>query len=249
MSSEKQGGGAGWVQIIIALIGVVGAIAVAWITMPVKFQGTVGQGKADPAPEPGEPARAKPTVEAPTVPTQPASPSSTPTKPATPTPKADKAAPPSTTPPALAARNPFGVKDVFGVDGADVKLFAASVRSIAGQNEPNAPQWAGPPVAGVRGSVEGEWTSRWRSGATQPWQVGKATLREIGGRVFILFRDPAPTYLIEAVRDGKTRLVGRYVNLKFPKEDNSPWVGEIFGDERIDGKWSDGRWDLRRQLR
>jgi hypothetical protein len=137
-----------------------------------------------------------------------------------------------------------------------VKAFAAAVntrkittlRTTQGEKEPNAPQWAGPPVGGVRGSIEGEWASRWRTGLNDPWQVSKATVWASDKRVFILFSDPKPSYLIEAVREGKTRLVGRYINLKNPKRDNSPWVAEVVSDERIDGKWSDGRWDLQRQL-
>jgi hypothetical protein len=30
--------------------------------------------------------------------------------------------------------------------------------------------------------------------------------------------------------------------------DTSPWLGIIVDDERIDGIWTQGRWDLRRQL-
>jgi len=192
---------------------------------------------------PGQAGRPTPAA----TPLPPPSPALEPAPAATP----DKPAPPAVTPPAAAVRNPFGLKDVFDVEGEDVKAFSAKVkvRLISGQNEPNAPQWARLPVPGVRGKLEGGWASRWRSGLENPWETGTAAVREVSGRVFVLYYNPNPAYLIEAVREGKTRLVGRYVNLKSPLRDNSPWVGEIIDDERIDGKWTGGRWDLRRQLR
>ena len=146
-------------------------------------------------------------------------------------------------------RNPFGVRDVFDPDGADVKTFAKSVSQPEESDDPNSRQWVvhvQRTSVGPANKIEGEWASRWRGGTSKRWQDGTATVREENGRMFILFRDPEPSYLIEALRDGPTRLVGRYVNLKTPRQDNSPWVGFIVGVSRIDGVWSEGRWDLRR---
>jgi hypothetical protein len=61
--------------------------------------------------------------------------------------------------------------------------------------------------------------------------------------VFILWKN-AMTYLIEAERRGN-KLVGRYVNVDKP-EDTSPWMGIVVDEYRIDGFYSQGRWDLRR---
>jgi hypothetical protein len=56
-------------------------------------------------------------------------------------------------------------------------------------------------------------------------------------------------FLIQAKRQGKTRLVARYLN---EEGDLGLWVGEIVNDERIDGEWANqgekGRWDLRRKI-
>jgi hypothetical protein len=79
------------------------------------------------------------------------------------------------------------------------------------------------------------------------WITGVAKVRSVGDRVFILHSDKTNVYLMEARREGKNRLVGRYVNTNIP-EDTSPWVGVIVDDERIDGIWRFGRWDLRRKL-
>ena len=57
------------------------------------------------------------------------------------------------------------------------------------------------------------------------------------------------TWLLEAVKEGKDRLVGRWVQVGNPK-DTGPFVGLIVDDERIDGTWgSDARWDFRRKLK
>jgi hypothetical protein len=249
MSSEKQM--TGWTQITIALIALASAVAVAWISMPVKFQGSVGQGRPDPTPPtPSEVGRSKPPAEAlGAVPTPTAS-TPPPHAPSLPPLAPDKPLPTVVVAPtASSARNPFGVKDVFDVEGADVKAFANKASAAGGTDDPNARPWAGHSVDGTRGSLDGEWASRWKGGTAKQWQMGTATVKETGGRVFILFKDPEPAYLIEAVRQSKTRLVGRYVNLKMPKRDTSPWVGEVVGNERIDGVWDEGRWDLRRKLR
>ena len=41
--------------------------------------------------------------------------------------------------------------------------------------------------------------------------------------------------------------MGRYINQGVPSA-STPWVGLIVGDDRIDGVWTSGRWDLRRNL-
>ena len=67
------------------------------------------------------------------------------------------------------------------------------------------------------------------------------------GNNFILITDSGSLWLIEAKRQGKSRLVGRYMCLAF-NGDSTPWVGEIVNEERIDGEWTNGRWDLRRKI-
>src|SRR5262249_53960539 len=99
-------------------------------------------------------------------------------------------------------------------------------------------------------SLDGEWSSRWNGGgAGNAWEAGTASVKKVGDRVYILYKDRTSTYLIDAKLQGKTRLVGRYLNLAEGADiDSTPWVGEIVNDERIDGEWTEGRWDLRRKI-
>jgi hypothetical protein len=137
-------------------------------------------------------------------------------------------------------RNPFSVEDVPDPVGPDVEAFAATIPAGDPALDENAIAWV--IVATAADGLGGAWSSRWRAG-TAEWQQGVATVQVVGDRLYILYRDSG-TYLIEAERRGD-RLVGRYANLKNPK-DTSPWVGTIVDDYRIDGHWSGGRWDLRR---
>ncbi len=146
------------------------------------------------------------------------------------------------------ARNPFKVKDVPDPDGDDVKAFAAKVKLPADAKDANAAQWAEKATKGKANSLHGEWSSRWNGGsAGSDWSTGTAQVRVVKDRVYILYTDPTGTYLIDARRAGKNRLVGRYVNTT-ADNDSSPWVGVLVNNERIDGIWAEGRWDLRRKL-
>jgi len=144
-------------------------------------------------------------------------------------------------------RNPFKVKDVSDPDGADVKAFAAKTKLEGGAKDPNAKAWTEEGSGGKKGSLDGEWGSRWKGKATKgSWITGTARVKTIGARFYILYSDRSSTFLIDARRDGK-KLVGRFVNNSKPK-DTSPFVGVVVDDERIDGMWAEGRWDFRRKL-
>jgi len=145
-------------------------------------------------------------------------------------------------------RNPFKVQDVPDPDGEDVKAFSAKVKLEGDAKDANAKQWVEDATAGKKGSLDGEWSSRWNGGkADADWISGTARVKSVGDRVYILYSDRTNTYLIDARREGKNRLVGRYVNTNVAK-DTSPWVGVVVDNERIDGVWSQGRWDLRRKI-
>jgi hypothetical protein len=145
------------------------------------------------------------------------------------------------------ARNPFEVKDVPNPNGEDVQAFAQEAKLLTDRKDANATQWAEKATTGKLGVLDGEWSSRWNGGTARgDWISGSARVRTIGDRVYILYTDRTNTYLIDTVRNGN-RLVGRYMNIGL-NEDSTPWVGIIVDDERIDGIWTRGRWDLRRQL-
>lgn len=143
-------------------------------------------------------------------------------------------------------RNPFGWPDVPNPNGGDVHKFAATVKLEGGPTDPNAAAWVRTPVAATD-SLEGRWASRWSMRATaERWNTGTAEVRCIGDRVYILFRHEGGTiHLIDAVREGADRLVGRYYDPLRPG-DSTPWAGRIVSSQRIDGEWDRGRWDFRR---
>jgi hypothetical protein len=145
-------------------------------------------------------------------------------------------------------RNPFGVEDVSDPNGDDVQAFAREAKLPGDKKDDNAPQWAEKATEGKAGTLDGAWSSRWSGGTAgvNNWVFGTATVHTVKDRVYILYKDETGTYLIDAVRNGN-RLVGRYINIAF-NGDSTPWVGIIVDNERIDGIWRGGRWDLRRQL-
>jgi hypothetical protein len=146
------------------------------------------------------------------------------------------------------ARNPFNVEDVPDPDGEDVSAFAAKVELSGDGKDANAAQWVEKVTSKTAGSLNGEWSSRWNGGtAGKDWISGTANVKAVGDRVYILYEDRTNKYLIDARREGKNRLVGRYMNLGM-HTDSSPWVGYLIDDQRIDGIWAQGRWDLRRRL-
>jgi hypothetical protein len=51
--------------------------------------------------------------------------------------------------------------------------------------------------------------------------------------------------LIDARRDGRQRLVGKYINLG-NSAITRPWIGLVVNNQRIDGRWTEGRLDFRR---
>jgi hypothetical protein len=116
-----------------------------------------------------------------------------------------------------ATRNPFNVKDVPDPDGQDVKEFAANTKIESSTNDANAQARNGSVGNENHGSIEGVWSSRWnREGYA--WKQGRAEVRKIGDRVYILFNwdDGSQTGLIDARQASPYKLVGRYTNLGDP---------------------------------
>jgi hypothetical protein len=154
----------------------------------------------------------------------------------------------------LDVRNPFGVMDVPDPNGSEVAEFSAQATLEGSADDGNASAWGAVDGAG-RDGVEGTWYSRWNGGADptipgdakEKWKQGGAELRLADGRAFLLFEwdDGKRKGLIDARRDGATRLVGRYINLTDPRI-MRPWIGLIVNNQRIDGRWSGGRLDFRR---
>jgi hypothetical protein len=154
------------------------------------------------------------------------------------------------------ARNPFGTMDVPEPNGADVVEFAAVAALHGLADDANAAAWSDITQPAAPGSLVGRWSSRWNGGADptiagdapDKWKQGAAELRLQGDRAYLLFDwdNGKRKGLIDARRDGATGLVGKYINLTNP-EIVRPWIGLIVSDSRIDGRWTGGRLDFRRQ--
>ena len=152
-------------------------------------------------------------------------------------------------------RNPFGVMDVPNPNDREVLEFAASAMLVGGSDDENARAWMSQSDCNQHPKFEGSWSSRWNGGAdptipgdaANKWKRGQAEARTVDDRVYLLFDwdGGARRGLIDARREGATRLVGRYVNLTDPTI-TRPWIGLIVSNERIDGRWSGGRPDFRR---
>jgi hypothetical protein len=151
-------------------------------------------------------------------------------------------------------RNPFGVMDVPDPNDPAVEQFAATVALKGDSADDNAEAWCVAAVGSGDG-IAGDWCSRWNGGAdptipgdaAEKWKQGRAQAREVGARVYLLFEwdDGRRRGLIDALRAGQGRLVGKYVNLT-NQSINRAWVGLIVSDRRIDGRWTGGRLDFRR---
>jgi hypothetical protein len=152
-------------------------------------------------------------------------------------------------------RNPFGVMDVPNPNDHEVLAFAAGAKLAGTSDDENAKAWATSSDRNQQDAIEGDWSSRWNGGAdpTIPgdaeskWKDGRAEVRTADDRLYLLFdwNHGARRGLIDARREGTTRLVGRYINLTDPKI-TRPWIGLIVSNQRIDGRWSGGRLDFRR---
>jgi hypothetical protein len=145
--------------------------------------------------------------------------------------------------------------DVPDPDDRATLEFAAGAELAGTSDDENATAWAASNERAEHGAIEGPWSSRWNGGAdpTIPgdnrdkWKQGGAELRVANDRVYIHFDwdNGARRGLIDARREGATRLVGKYINLTDPKIIR-PWVGLIVSNQRIDGRWTGGRLDFRR---
>ena len=151
-------------------------------------------------------------------------------------------------------RNPFGVIDVPYPNDGEVTQFAATATLEGSADDENAAAWSTTENSG-RATIEGDWSSRWNGGAdptipgdaADKWKTGPAEARVLGDRIYLRFDwdSGARRGLIDAKREGPHRLVGKYINLSNPAI-TRPWIGLIVSEQRIDGRWPQGRLDFRR---
>jgi hypothetical protein len=144
--------------------------------------------------------------------------------------------------------------DVPAPNDDEVMQFAAATTLESSTDDENAKTWIAPDSI-RHDTIEGKWSSRWNGGAdptisgdaADKWKQGGAEARMTGDRIYLRFDwdHGARQGLIDARREGSQRLVGKYINLSNPAI-TRPWVGRIVDNERIDGRWTQGRLDFRR---
>jgi hypothetical protein len=156
-------------------------------------------------------------------------------------------------------RNPFGVMDVPDPNDEEVTRYAGAATLEPSADDENARPWTKPwshaDISSRHDTIEGHWSSRWNGGAdptiagdaANKWKQGHAEARIAADRVYLLFDWDcgARKGLIDARREGPQRLVGKYINLSNPAV-TRPWIGRIVSEQRIDGRWTQGRLDFRR---
>jgi hypothetical protein len=152
-------------------------------------------------------------------------------------------------------RNPFGVMDVPDPNDQEVMQFAGVATLEGSSDDENAAAWGTAGRTTRYDTIEGDWSSRWNGGAdptiagdaADKWKQGRAKARIIGDRIYLSFDwdSGARKGLIDARREGPQRLVGKYINLSNPAI-TRPWIGRIVSEQRIDGRWPQGRLDFRR---
>lgn len=145
--------------------------------------------------------------------------------------------------------------DVPSPNDEEVTQFAASATLDGSADDDNASPWSPADGSGQPHSILGHWSSRWNGGAdptiagdaAHKWKQGRAEVKIADGRVYLYFEwdGGARQGMIDARRDGSRRLVGKYINLSNPAI-KRPWIGLIVDDQRIDGRWTQGRLDFRR---
>lgn len=117
--------------------------------------------------------------------------------------------------------------------------------SWGSDQDANAANWADDIRPSARHPIDGVWASRWnQSQRPADWHSGQALIATHGPYVLLLHTDSKYEYFMLAKwRD--SLLVGRHYNVASVR-DTSPWIGSMESPSRIDGLWSQGRWDLRR---
>jgi hypothetical protein len=149
-----------------------------------------------------------------------------------------------------ATRNPFGLPDTPELDLDELNRFAKIIQLTGDHDDANAPMWVDDSTRPRAGSLDGEWGSRWHAGGGGTnWLYGKAAVRTVNDRVYILYTDSNCTNLVEAICDSRGRLLGRWIVVGNGNA-GGRFFGQIVNQGRIDGMWSENnaRWDFRRKV-
>jgi hypothetical protein len=142
------------------------------------------------------------------------------------------------------ARSLASFDDLF--NGYDIDDLLAKVDTLGNEEDPNALVWPGERIRHTAHELDGIWSTPWNGGRSKDdWVTGIGRVQVYGDYLYVLTSDGLSDCLIATRRLIDDRLAGRYINLGMPREVLS-WAGRIVHKGRIDGCWSQGRWDLRR---
>lgn len=135
-------------------------------------------------------------------------------------------------------------RDLF--QGRDVTALLTKLNKLGQQDDRNASVWSRSHLNFDANELDGLWATRWGGGiAHDDWVAGVARVQVYGACFYALTHDGRADCIIAAKRVDNNRLAGRYINLGAPSEVLA-WAGRIVDPNRIDGFWTQGRWDLRR---
>lgn len=129
----------------------------------------------------------------------------------------------------------------------ELNVFDKKIQLSGSPEDPNAVDW----TTNVSHKddlsfLTGNWHSRWyEEPRTTEWHLGTAAFMAHRQYWALIHTDGEFEYFIIGWQSDKNRLLGYRYNINDPL-DRSPWVGVIIDNTRIDGKWKNGRWDLRR---
>jgi len=131
-------------------------------------------------------------------------------------------------------------------EGEDVLALLGRVDSLGTKEDQNAIPWSQSDLDVPGDELDGLWSTRWNGGsALERWISGVARVQVYGEYLYAITHDGQADCFIATRRLDGHRLAGRYINLGAPREVLA-WAGRIIDNNRIDGYWMQGRWDLRR---
>lgn len=141
---------------------------------------------------------------------------------------------------------PYSGADMF-LD-RQVEIFAEKRRGPIAHDDNAAPWMSGMDTdLQTPHALDGTWASRWFEeglAGDSGWQFGTALVKCSKHHAVVVHTDRDASYLMVARWADDTTLIGRHYNLD-RAGDTSPWIASVH-DDRIDGEWERGHWDLRR---
>lgn len=134
-------------------------------------------------------------------------------------------------------------------ENKDVLQLLNKAELLGQPGDPNEIIWSKNHEQFKNHKLDGIWSSRWQGGiSNDSWVNGIGNVHVYGENFYAITRDNVGDCLIVTKKMDNNLIAGRYFNISEPRE-VLPWAGKIINNDRIDGYWSEGRWDLRRGVK